>query len=73
MKNIVVEASGLAGNDKINPYCEVVILDTKGNQMGKPKNSKVVKGKDPKWNEQVELYFLPPIYYFFVFTCLPCI
>jgi len=52
----VADASGLAGGDKLNPYCELVVLDTKGNQMGKPKTSKVVRGKDPKWNELVELY-----------------
>eukprot|EP01087_Luapelamoeba_hula_P010071 TRINITY_DN2649_c0_g2_i3.p1 TRINITY_DN2649_c0_g2~~TRINITY_DN2649_c0_g2_i3.p1 ORF type:complete len:441 (+),score=73.47 TRINITY_DN2649_c0_g2_i3:88-1410(+) len=55
LKVTVVQARDLTGDAaKLNAYAEVSVLDIKGKSIGKSKSTKVLKGKAPKWSDQVE-------------------
>jgi hypothetical protein len=53
LKVTVVNARNIPSG-RGNIYCEVLVLDTKGERLGKPKCTKYVKQSDPQWNELVE-------------------
>jgi len=55
LKVSVIAGRSLAGQTNSNIYCEVMVLDKKGEKLGRNKNSRVVRfSSTPKWDERLE-------------------
>ncbi|KAL6068610.1 Defective in cullin neddylation protein [Balamuthia mandrillaris] len=50
---ITVEGGRKLSRQKANCYCEVTVLDKKGEKLCKPKNTKVLKGSNPEWRQSL--------------------
>eukprot|EP01090_Pellita_catalonica_P021918 TRINITY_DN8338_c0_g1_i1.p1 TRINITY_DN8338_c0_g1~~TRINITY_DN8338_c0_g1_i1.p1 ORF type:complete len:612 (+),score=120.40 TRINITY_DN8338_c0_g1_i1:20-1855(+) len=58
LKVSIVSARKLAGRS-VNAYAEVMLLDKKGQKLGKSQNSKVIRSNDPKWGDSLSFTVAP--------------